>query len=94
MTGDSSPVHHGDGPEAHPDAERPLTTAHAIPQGSLVCVRCGAPIPPGRDQRSNRRQYCAGACRASASRQRRARELAVLLADMERLATKLRPRPR
>lgn len=38
------------------------------------CQRCGKPIPARLDPRGRPAQWCSGACRAAASRERRERE--------------------
>lgn len=40
------------------------------------CRRCGDPLPPRSDPRGRPARYCSGACRAAASRARRAAEVA------------------
>jgi predicted nucleic acid-binding Zn ribbon protein len=71
------------------DAEHPGSKgARAACGGYLRCVQCGAVFDAGRVDR----RYCSGACRAAASRERKAdklaeqaRELADLVGRLQRL---------
>lgn len=58
------------------------------------CRRCGKPIPERLDPRGRPSQWCSGACRAAASRERREREHQAALEQARNQTTlTLRTRP-
>jgi hypothetical protein len=69
--------------------ERAENTAEGANCATLAaCLRCGVEFTRRRrDQR-----YCGSSCRARASQQRKADEIADVLAELERLAARLRRR--